>query len=175
MTPDSIDPRHHERMKALVAYTAASFATDHPSPFGAAVYDAQTGGLIAQAYDSVIAKCDPTNHGEVNAVRLATQKLARLSLRGCVLYSTCEPCPMCMSACIWAELETVVYGASTLEDADPYWPQPSDVTPQELAARMRVEPRCEVIAHVERELCRDLFQQCDDVRQERGLGLPPNR
>jgi len=166
---------HRERMKALVAYTASSLDTEYPSPFGAAVYEAQSGELIAQAYDTVLALCDPTNHGEVNAIRLATQKLGRLSLRGCVLYSTCEPCPMCMSACIWAEVDAVVYGASTLDDADPYWPQPSDVTPEELAKRMRVEPRCEVIAHVQRELCRDLFAQCDEARHQRGLGLPPNR
>jgi len=169
------DELHSDRMKALVAFTSTSLETEYPSPFGAAVYDAQSGELIAQAYDSVLANCDPTNHGEVNAIRLATQKLGRISLRGCVLYSTCEPCPMCMSACIWAEVDTVVYGASTLEDADKYWPQPSDVTPEQLAARMRVEPKCEVVAHVERESCRELFDRCEQVRQQRGLGLPPNR
>ncbi len=166
---------YRERMRALVAFTATSLQTPHPSPFGAAVYVAQSGELVAQAYDTVLAKCDPTNHGEVNAIRLAAQNLNGLSLRGCELYSTCEPCPMCMSACIWAELDTVVYGASTLEDADKYWPQPSDVTPEELANRMRVEPRCEVIAHVERELCRDLFKRCEEVRERCGLGMPPNR
>lgn len=165
---------HGERVRALVEFTATSLQTPHPSPFGAAVYD-ETGQLIAQAYDTVLAQCDPTNHGEVNAIRLATEKLGKLSLRGCVIYSTCEPCPMCMSACIWAEIDTVVYGASTLEDADQYWPQPSDVTPEELAARIRVHPGCNVIAHVERELCRGLFKRCDEARRTQGLGLPPNR
>ncbi|MEZ5583007.1 MAG: nucleoside deaminase [Candidatus Competibacteraceae bacterium] len=153
MTTDS---QHSERMKLLVDYTASSFESAFPSPFGAAIYDAQSGMLVSQAYDTVMQACDPTNHGEVNAIRQATQKLQRLSLRGCILYSTCEPCPMCMSACIWAELDTVVYGASTMGDANQYWPQASDVTPQELAARMRMEPKCALVSHVEHSLCRDL-------------------
>ena len=82
---------------------------------------------------------------------------------------------MCMSACIWAEVDTVVFGASTLEDADRYWPQASDISPQELVARMRIEPRCQLIPHVARSLCQDLFLRCDAVRRERGLILPPHR
>jgi tRNA(Arg) A34 adenosine deaminase TadA len=167
--------RHRERMRALVRFTAASFATGYPSPFGSAVYDERDGTLVAQACDAVMADCDPTSHAEVNAVRLATARLRRLSLRGCTLYSTCEPCPMCMSACIWAELDTVVFGASTMEDADGYWPQASDMPPQALVARMRRGSRCTLVPHVERDLCRELFRQCDDVRRRRDLGLPPHR
>ena len=173
MTPPD-EEQHAIRMRDLVAFTEQSFGTEHPSPFGSSVYDA-SGLLVSQAYDTVMRECDPTNHGEVNAIRLATRSFGRLSLRGCVLYSTCEPCPMCMSACIWAEVDTVVYGASTMEDANPYWPQPSDVTPSELVVRMLVEPKCRLIPHVERELCWHLFEQCDAVRRERSLGLPPHR
>ena len=82
---------------------------------------------------------------------------------------------MCMSACIWAELDTVVYGASTMEDANLYWPQASDVTPQELADRMRIEPKCVLVPHLERALCQDLFKRCDEVRKGRDLQLPPHR
>lgn len=171
----SPDATHASRMRELVTFTEESFATVHPSPFGAAVYDVATGRLVSRAYDTVMRECDPTNHGEVNAIRLATRSLGRLSLRGCVLYSTCEPCPMCMSASIWAEVDAVVYGASTMEDADRYWPQPSDVTPVELADRIRGERECLVVPHVERELCRNLFDRCNAVRAERKLQLPPHR
>ena len=119
--------------------------------------------------------CDPTNHAEINAIRLATKALDHLWLRGCVLYSTCEPCPMCMSACIWAEVDSVVYGASTMEDAHPYWPQSSDVAPRELVSRMRIEPRCKLVPHIERSLCQDLFKRCDALRQEKEMPLPPHR
>lgn len=166
---------HRERMRELVAFTAESFDTPYPSPFGAAVYTSDTGELVAQACDTVMRCCDPTNHAEINAIRLATKALDHLWLRGCVLYSTCEPCPMCMSACIWAEVDSVVYGASTMEDAHPYWPQSSDVAPRELVSRMRIEPRCKLVPHIERSLCQDLFKRCDALRQEKEMPLPPHR
>lgn len=114
----STNYQHSERMKVLVDFTARSFLSRYPPPFGASIYDARSEQLVSQAYDTVMQECDPTNHGEVNAIREATQNMQRLSLRGCILYSTCEPCPVCMSACICAEVDTVAYGASTMEDAD---------------------------------------------------------
>lgn len=170
-TPDE----HSVRLQTLVEFTASSLATDFPSPFGCAIYDEQTSTLVAQAYDTVLEMCDPTNHAEMNAIREATRKLQTLSLRGCTLYSTCEPCPMCMSACIWSEVDAIVYGASTLEDANRYWPQASDISPMELVAHMRVEPKCGLIPHVERARCQELFARCDEVRRQRGLQLPPHR
>ena len=169
------DVKHNERMRMLVEYTSSSLKTKFPSPFGSAIYDLQTGRLLFQAYDTVIQKSDPTNHAEINAIRKATQKLQRLSLSGCILYSTCEPCPMCMSACIWAELDAVVFGASTMEDANSYWPQASDISPQELVSHMRLEPKCVIVPQVERALCQELFKKCDEARKIQLLELPPHR
>jgi tRNA(Arg) A34 adenosine deaminase TadA len=169
------DVKHNERMRMLVEYTSSSLKTKFPSPFGSAIYDLQTGRLLSQAYDTVIQKSDPTNHAEINAIRKATQKLQRLSLSGCILYSTCEPCPMCMSACIWAELDAVVFGASTMEDANSYWPQASDISPQELVSHMRLEPKCVIVPQVERALCQELFKKCDEARKIQLLELPPHR
>lgn len=176
-TPPPNDPlvQHVERMKDLVRFTASSLDTDFPSPFGSAVYNERNFALVAEAYDTVLERGDPTDHAEINAIRESAKKLRRLSLQGCTLYSTCEPCPMCMSACIWAEVDTVVYGASTLEDAERYWPQALDLSPDELVARMRREPRTRVISAVERALCQELFTRCDDARRRRGLPLPPHR
>jgi tRNA(Arg) A34 adenosine deaminase TadA len=171
----AVSERHRQRMRELVRFTASSLTTDFPSPFGSAVYDERDGTLVAQACDTVMRSCDPTAHAEINAIRAATRALGRLALRGCTLYSTCEPCPMCMSACIWAEVDMVVFGASTIEDADHHWPQSSDMSPQELVARMRMQPVCGLVPGVERPLCQELFQQCDTVRRERGLALPPHR
>ncbi|TWU29859.1 nucleoside deaminase [Bythopirellula polymerisocia] len=171
----SDDLQHRERMAALVEFTSTSLATEFPSPFGSSIYDLTSGRLVAQAYDTVIQYSDPTNHAEMNAIRLATTKLGRLSLQGHILYSTCEPCPMCMSACIWAEVNTVVFGASTLEDANHYWPQASDLSPTELVAHMCREPKCLILPHIERASCQELFRQCDETLQQRGLRLPPHR
>jgi len=164
-----------DRMQALVRFTRGSFKTSFPSPFGSSIYEIESGELISNAYDTVMQESDPTNHAEVNAIRIATRKLGRLSLRGCVLYSTCEPCPMCTSALIWAELEGVIYGASTKEDADLYWPQASDISPDELIAHMQFEPKIYMVKHVERPLCQELFRECDQVRKATNLKLPPHR
>jgi len=171
----TMDKEHSDRMKKLTEFTASSFQTSHPSPFGAAIYESHTGKLVSRAFDTVMKESDPTNHGEVNAIRMATRKLGQLSLRGSILYSTCEPCPMCMSACIWAEVDTVVYGASTMEDANRYWPQSSDMPPSRLVDCMLIEPKCTVVPHVERALCQELFDRCDEARKQLGLQLPPHR
>ena len=80
-----------------------------------------------------------------------------------------------MSACIWAELDAVVYGASTLEDANWYWPQSSDMTPRELIDLFRFGCSCQLVPHVERGLCQEPFLHCEQVGAKRGLQLPPNR
>ncbi|EKS4344445.1 TPA: nucleoside deaminase [Clostridium botulinum] len=83
-------------------------------PFGSAIVKA--GQVIAVAHNTVIGDNDPTAHGEVNAIREACKKLNTFDLSGCELYTTSEPCPMCMSAIIWANISKVYYGC-TVEDA----------------------------------------------------------
>jgi len=67
--------KHRQRMNALVAFTSSSFDTEFPSPFGSAIYDERSGVLVAQAYDTVMKMCDPTNHAEINAIRDAAREL----------------------------------------------------------------------------------------------------
>ncbi|EJP6471641.1 nucleoside deaminase [Clostridium sp. FAM 1755] len=83
-------------------------------PFGAVIV--KGGQVIAVSHNTVIRDNDPTAHGEVNAIRQACKKLNTFDLRGCELYTTSEPCPMCMSAIIWANISKVYYGC-TIEDA----------------------------------------------------------
>lgn len=84
------------------------------TPFGACI--ARDGQVVACAHNRVWASTDITAHAEVTAIREACERLGSISLAGCVIYSTCEPCPMCFSACHWAGLARIVYGAS-IEDA----------------------------------------------------------
>ncbi|EPY2278484.1 nucleoside deaminase [Clostridium sporogenes] len=83
-------------------------------PFGSAIV--KDGKVIAVAHNTVIGDNDPTAHGEVNAIRQACKKLNTFDLSGCELYTTSEPCPMCMAAIIWANISKVYYGC-TVEDA----------------------------------------------------------
>ncbi len=79
------------------------------TPFGAIVV--RDGRIVAEAHNSVWLDGDPTAHAEVNVIRRAAATLGTIDLSGCVIYSTCEPCPMCLSAIHWAKLDRVVFGA----------------------------------------------------------------
>lgn len=84
-------------------------------PFGAVIV--KDGEIIAKAHNTVIESNDATAHAEVNVIRLASKKLNTHDLSGCVLYINAEPCPMCLSAIIWANIKEVYY-ANTKKDAD---------------------------------------------------------
>jgi len=103
-------------MAALVAFTARSLTTSTPVPFGALIVDTLTGKPLMRALNAVRQENDPSSHAEVRTVRKATKKLKSPSLKGYTMYTTCEPCPMCMANALWAGLDRVVYGA-TIADA----------------------------------------------------------
>ena len=77
-------------------------------PFGAVI--ARNGEIIATGVNRVTANCDPTAHAEVSAIRAACSKLNTFDLSGCEIYSSCEPCPMCLSAIYWAHIDKLYYG-----------------------------------------------------------------
>jgi guanine deaminase len=85
------------------------------SPFGAVIV--KDGEVVAATHNTVWRDCDPTAHAEVNCVRRAASALKTIFLHGCTIYSTTEPCPMCLSAIHWSKLERVVYGASIADAA----------------------------------------------------------
>ncbi|WP_420186999.1 nucleoside deaminase [Bacteroides pyogenes] len=84
-------------------------------PFGA-VIATKEGEIIARGVNRVTSLCDPTAHAEVNAIRAAAARLGTFNLSGHVIYTSCEPCPMCLGAIYWARLNKIYYG-NTKEDA----------------------------------------------------------
>lgn len=84
-------------------------------PFAAVVV--RDGKIVAEGVNTVTADHDPTAHGEVNAIRAACKALSAFSLAGCELYTSCEPCPMCLAACYWARLDAIYYGSSATDAA----------------------------------------------------------
>lgn len=84
-------------------------------PFGAVIV--RDGELVATGVNTVTLTNDPTAHAEVNAIRRACADENTFSLKGCTVYSSCEPCPMCLSALYWAGVSKIYYG-NTQEDAD---------------------------------------------------------
>ncbi len=85
-------------------------------PFGAVIV--KEGKIIAKGHNRVLSTNDPTCHGEIDAIKKACKKLNTYDLKGCILYTTGEPCPMCACACLWANIEKVYYGCSISDTED---------------------------------------------------------
>ena len=149
-----------ERMRALAAWTALALDGPNPGPYASEIFDSKTGESMIRALNAVRPEHDPSAHAEVTAIRLATKKLQRASLLGYTLYTTCEPCPMCMACCLWARVDRVVFGA-TISDAAKYGHQ--IMIPSAEVVR-RSDMVCIVNGPVERERCLQLFT---DPRMQR--------
>ena len=91
------------------------FSNNDGGPFGAVITDKE-GNIIATGHNMVLKNNDPTAHAEVTAIRNACQKLNNYDLSNYVLYTSCQPCPMCLSAIIWSNIKDIYY-ACTKEDA----------------------------------------------------------
>ena len=100
-------------MKIAISEAYKGIRKNHGGPFGAVIV--KDGKIIAKGHNRVVKKNDPTRHGEIDAIRKACRKLRTFDLSGCVLYTTGEPCPMCLCACMWANINKIYYACS-LED-----------------------------------------------------------
>jgi tRNA(adenine34) deaminase len=148
-----VTAKDEERMREIFEFTARSLKTARPVPFGALIVHTRTGERLMRATNAVMRENDPSAHGETRTVRLACKKLKRPSLAGFTMYSTCEPCAMCMANALWARLDRVVFGA-TIEDASRYCVQ-IHIPAMEVA--LRSDMTCIVDGPVLRELCNTLF------------------
>jgi guanine deaminase len=102
-------------MKLAAAEASAGVRKNHGGPFGAVII--RKGKAVTRAHNEVIKTCDPTAHAEITAIRKAAAKLKAFDLSGSELYTTCEPCPMCLAAILWARIPKVYYGC-TRRDAE---------------------------------------------------------
>lgn len=142
----------HEQYMLMAVEKTKEGVKAGQSPFGAVIV--KEGKVVANSHNTVWRTTDPTAHAEVNAIREAAKALKTIDLSGTVMYTTCEPCPMCLSAIHWAKIDTVYYGA-TIEDAANAKFNELKMPAKELAKRggskLKVEEGpC-------RDTCRDLF------------------
>jgi tRNA(Arg) A34 adenosine deaminase TadA len=105
---------HPEFLRRAIALATRNVESGAGGPFGAVIV--RDGRIVAEGVNTVTASNDPTAHAEVNAIRAAAKALGVFSLAGCRLYSSCEPCPMCLAAAHWARMDCIFYAASA-EDA----------------------------------------------------------
>ena len=98
---------HDDFMRQAIALAVGN-VKNGGGPFGAVIV--KDGRVVATGVNRVVPDNDPTAHAEVNAIRSACVKMGTFNLSGCVLYTSCEPCPMCLGAIYWAHIDKIYYG-----------------------------------------------------------------
>lgn len=100
-------------MRMAITEARKGIRAGHGGPFGAVIV--KDGVVVGKGHNRVIEKLDPTCHGEVMAIHAACKKLGTFDLSGCEIYTTGEPCPMCLGAILWANIDKVYYGCNTID------------------------------------------------------------
>lgn len=104
------------RMQMAIELAMKGIEVENGGPFGAVIF--KDGKLIGQGINLVTSSNDPTAHAEVNAIRNACQNMHTFDLSGAEMYTTCEPCPMCLGAIYWAKIEKVFFAANRKDAAN---------------------------------------------------------
>lgn len=113
---EPFDPKRAEQfMRRAIELGRQGMQAGDGGPFGAVIV--RDGQIIGEGWNRVVATNDPTAHGEVVAIRDACRRTATFNLRGCELYTSGEPCPMCLGAIYWARIDRVFYGFSVQDAA----------------------------------------------------------
>ncbi|MBK9796416.1 MAG: nucleoside deaminase [Holophagaceae bacterium] len=102
-------------MRRAIELSRIHMEAGEGGPFGAIVV--KDGLIIGEGWNRVTSTCDPTAHGEVVAIREACARLGTFSLKGCEIYTSCEPCPMCLAAIYWARLDRIWYANNQADAA----------------------------------------------------------
>ncbi len=109
-------PDHSHFMQQAIDLATGNVLSGAGGPFGAVIV--QHGKVIATGVNLVTSSNDPTAHAEVTAIRNACRSLATFELRGATIYSSCEPCPMCLTAILWARLDGLYFGSTAADAAE---------------------------------------------------------
>ena len=110
MQESTSNDAQRKAMRRAIELASAGVQGDLGGPFGAVIV--KEGRIIAEGENRVTSSGDPTAHAEIVAIRAACERLGSYELRGCEIYSSCEPCPMCLAAIEWARLDKLYFGAS---------------------------------------------------------------
>jgi len=108
--------QHEFFLKAAIDLSRRGAAEGHGGPFGAVVV--KNGEIIGQGFNQVTSSNDPSAHAEIVAIRDACKTLGDFQLTGCEIYSSCEPCPMCLGAIYWSRPSRVFYASTRMDAAD---------------------------------------------------------
>ena len=110
-----IEEADNKYMQIAISEAIEGITNGHGGPFGSVIV--KDDKIVGKGHNRVLLNNDSTCHGEIAAIRDAEQNLSTYDLSGCILYTTGEPCPMCLAACMWANIETVYYGCTIKDNA----------------------------------------------------------
>lgn len=147
-------------MQAAIDEAREGIYNGDGGPFGSVIV--RDGRIIGRGHNRVLADTDSTKHGEIAAIRSTEESLGSIDLSGCTIYTTGEPCPMCLAACLWANLDHVYYGCTIGDNARIGF---RDERFDELmGGRANLEGYLE---QVDREACRELFEEYNTLDAQR--------
>lgn len=131
----------------------------HGGPFGSVIV--KDGKIISKGHNRVLKNNDPTEHGEIDAIRKACSKLETYDLHGCVLYTTGEPCHMCLCACLWANIDKIYYGATIKDNGNLNFRD--DKFDKIFNGRDKLK---NYLINIEREACLELFKEYKEMNMQ---------
>lgn len=147
-------------MQAAIAEARQGVHQNHGGPFGSVIV--KDGEIIAQGHNMVLANIDSTAHGEITAIRKAELVLGTYDLSGCELYTTGEPCPMCLAACMWANISVVYYGCTIADNAKIGFRD--EAFDDKFGGR---EAFKDYLVEVDRDACLELFEEYAKLNPQR--------
>lgn len=146
----------NQYMKAAIEEAYDGITNGHGGPFGTVIV--KDGKIVGRGHNQVIYNSDPTCHGEIAAIRDAAGKMKNHDLTGCELYTTGEPCPMCLYACLWARISKVYYGCTIADNAMIGF---RDEEMDKLGAGR--EQLADFLTCVDRDACLELFKDYQEM------------
>ena len=144
-------------MKAAIEEAENGIHAGDGGPFGCVIV--KDGEIIGKGHNEVVKRKDPTCHGEIMAIHEASRTLDSFDLSGCELYTTGEPCPMCMGAILWANIDRVYYGCNIADT-------------EEIGFRDKVfyefteEKKAQMLQEMDRAECRKLYRDYQNIAEK---------
>jgi len=150
---------HHDFMQMAIDEARKGIRQGHGGPFGTVIV--KNGTIVAKSHNQVLKNHDASAHGEIMAIRKAGAKLGTHDLSGCVLYTTGEPCHMCLCATMWANIDKVYYGC-TIEDNGRIGFRDEKFN-DIFGGREKLE---EFLVQIDRDKCLKLFDEYNKIQHE---------
>ncbi len=146
----------NEFMEMAIEEAREGIREGHGGPFGSVIV--KDGTVVAKGHNHVVKNNDPTSHGEIDAIRKAGKALGTFDLRGCDIYTTGEPCPMCACAIMWSNIDKVYYGCTIEDNAR------IGFRDEQFMEVFKMDHRPDNYVETDREECLKLFEEYNSIK-----------